>query len=259
MKRFSSYGITTLISIALFVTMSSSALATGLHDADALRTILDNPKRDQADKDRDVTRKPAKLIEFMGTKSGMTVLDLMAGSGYYTEILSGVVGPKGHVVAHTTDFSNGITKNALNNRAAEIGRMSNVEILTADINNIELEEDSLDAIYIVLGYHDFYYMGDGWDQVQIGQVLGRLHSALKPQGSLVVVDHGAGRHAPTNPPQGPHGRISKAVTTRDFLAAGFKEAEQATFLENSKDDGSLDMFDPAIRGKTSRYIIKFTK
>jgi predicted methyltransferase len=43
------------------------------------------------------------------------------------------------------------------------------------------------------------------------------------------------------------------------LAAGFKVAEQATFLENSEDDGSLDMFDPSIRGKTRRYIIKFTK
>ena len=45
----------------------------------------------------DAGRKPAQLLQFLGLKKGMHVLDLFGGNAYWAEIEAPVVGPKGHV------------------------------------------------------------------------------------------------------------------------------------------------------------------
>ena len=55
--------------------------------------------RPEADVKRDAERKPAEMLEFAGVKPGMTVVDLIPGSGYFTRIFAKAVGPKGVVYA----------------------------------------------------------------------------------------------------------------------------------------------------------------
>ena len=57
--------------------------------------------RTDADRERDAGRKPAEVLEFFAIEPGMSILDMFSGGGYYTELLSHVVGPEGRVVAHT--------------------------------------------------------------------------------------------------------------------------------------------------------------
>src|SRR5437868_8720764 len=45
----------------------------------------------------DESRKPAEVLQFLGLKPGMSVLDLFGANGYWAEISAPVVGPKGHV------------------------------------------------------------------------------------------------------------------------------------------------------------------
>jgi len=71
--------------------------------ADDLESRLADASRAEADRARDAGRKPAEVLAFLGIEPGMSVLDLMAGGGYYTEVLSLAVGPEGQVVAHNTD------------------------------------------------------------------------------------------------------------------------------------------------------------
>lgn len=59
--------------------------------------------RPESDRARDANRKPADVLEFIGIKPGMIVLDMFSGGGYYTEILSYVVGENGHVVAQSNE------------------------------------------------------------------------------------------------------------------------------------------------------------
>src|ERR1700733_15758077 len=59
--------------------------------------------RPDADKQRDADRKPAETIAFAGLKPGDSVLELLAGGGYYTRILSKTVGPRGHVYSTVPD------------------------------------------------------------------------------------------------------------------------------------------------------------
>jgi predicted methyltransferase len=46
---------------------------------------------------------------------------------------------------------------------------------------------------------------------------------------------------------------------KEVLAAGFKLAGEADFLRNPDDDRAKRVFDPAIRGKTDRFVLKFVK
>ena len=56
--------------------------------------------RDQYDSKKDPGRKPIETTEFIGVGAGMTVLDLVAGAGYNSEVMAAAVGPDGIVYAH---------------------------------------------------------------------------------------------------------------------------------------------------------------
>src|SRR5499426_1743157 len=51
------------------------------------------------EKERDDAGEPSQLVRLLGIKSGMTVADIGAGSGYYVVRLSPIVGPRGRIVA----------------------------------------------------------------------------------------------------------------------------------------------------------------
>ena len=57
--------------------------------------ILADPIRPEADRVRDADRKPAELVAFAGVRPGYKVAELAPGGGYFTRVLSGVVGPEG--------------------------------------------------------------------------------------------------------------------------------------------------------------------
>src|SRR3954453_22745327 len=64
----------------------------------ALNAALADPMR-KNQSDVDARRKPAALVALEGVKPGDKVLDLVPGSGYWTRIVSKVVGPQGKVYA----------------------------------------------------------------------------------------------------------------------------------------------------------------
>jgi predicted methyltransferase len=68
--------------------VSDASLASIVEDAVA------SPGRTDADRLRDAGRKPGEVLKFFGIAPGMTVLDMFSGGGYYTEMLSQVVGSR---------------------------------------------------------------------------------------------------------------------------------------------------------------------
>ena len=53
--------------------------------------------RPEADKKDDEIRKASDVLQFTGVWPGMTLVELEAGKGYYTELLSHIVGKDGKV------------------------------------------------------------------------------------------------------------------------------------------------------------------
>ncbi|MGH8301872.1 MAG: hypothetical protein ACRET5_10450 [Steroidobacteraceae bacterium] len=60
-------------------------------------TAVADTSRPKADTDRDALRLPAQTIAFAGVKPGMKVAELFPGGGYFTRMLSDVVGSSGHI------------------------------------------------------------------------------------------------------------------------------------------------------------------
>ena len=68
--------------------------------ADIYDAVVSNANRSDEDEKLDARRKPADILRFFDVKPGMTVFDVFADGGYYTELLSLVVGQEGSVVLY---------------------------------------------------------------------------------------------------------------------------------------------------------------
>ena len=58
--------------------------------ANGFDNALSAAERSAEDRARDAARKPKLVLEFLGIGAGMTVLDVAAGAGWYTEVLSAI-------------------------------------------------------------------------------------------------------------------------------------------------------------------------
>jgi len=228
-------------------------------DSSRYQAALEAPERLEGDAERDAGRLPDRVLEFFGVEPGMTVLDLYSGGGYYTELLSRVVGPEGKVLAHNNQAYLGFAGAEIERRYAN-DRLGNVQRILAENNELELPASSLDAISMVLTFHDIYYEapGNGWPAIDGPALLAELNQALKPGGTVLVVDHYAEAGSPPSTGNTTH-RIDPAIVVADMEAAGFERVAQADFLRNPADDYTVSVFDPSVRGSTDRFILKFRK
>ena len=191
----------------------------------------------------------------------MTVLDLNAATGWYTEILARVVGPNGRVIAHNHPGArNSLPADDFEARYGN-NRLPNVEQLFARHNDLHLPPESVDVVLMSMVYHDTYWHRDGadWGPIDGQALLESLRAALKPGGVVGVVDHAA---APGRDPfesvMAVH-RIDPAVVRGDFAAAGFEADGESDVLRNPNDDYSLSVFDAAVVGRTDRFVLRFRK
>ena len=227
--------------------------------ADFYAAAVANDDRPAADVERDAGRKPAEVLAFFGIEPGMSVLDMFSGGGYYAELLAYVVGDQGHVVAHSNKAYLKFVGEEFVARYAG-GRLPNVDILMAENNKLELDENQFDAIFMGLSFHDTYWANPegGWPALDRDKLFGTLFMALKPGGVLGVTDHYAAKGSGATAVPALH-RIEKSVAIADLEAAGFELVAESDLLRNPEDDHSKSVFAPDIRGKSDRFVLKFRK
>jgi predicted methyltransferase len=228
-------------------------------DASVYSAAVANAGRSAKDLERDAHSKPAKVLQFFGIQPGMRVLDLFSGGGYYSELLSYIVGPDGSVVAHNNSAYVDYLGDEIDRRYAD-GRLPDVETLMAENNELSLAPGEFDAILMILAYHDVYYSNpkDGWPKIDAPKLLAELHQALKPGGVLGIVDHYAEAGAPRETGGTLH-RIDPGIVIADVTGAGFELEGRSDELRNMNDDYSKIVFDPELRGRTDRFILRFRK
>ena len=237
----------------------ATELATEPQPLSVFAAAVANDARPEKDRARDAGRKPAEVLEFLGISEGMTVLDMFSGGGYYTEILASVVGAGGKVVAHSNEAYLKFVGDEFNARY-ENNRLPNVEILMAENNELSLAAGSLDAIMMVLSYHDLVIddAENGWPLIDVPALLAEFHKGLKPGGIVGVIDHYAEAGAPAETGNSLH-RIDPTIVVAGMEAAGFVLEEQSDLLRNPGDDLTRIVFDPELRGKTDRFVMRFRK
>jgi len=238
---------------------SEPASASKTAESSIYRDAVAHPDRRSADHDRDAGRKPAEVLAFIGIEPGMTVLDLFSGGGYYSELLSIVVGPKGKVVAHNNLAHLGFAGDEFEERYAD-GRLANVDVLMAENNELELPGEEFDAVTLMLSYHDFFYVDaeNGWPKIDGPKLLAEIYKGMKPGTVMGVVDHFAEAGSPRETGNSVH-RIDPGIVISELEIAGFVLDGTSDVLRNMDDDYSKSVFDPELRGKTDRFVLRFRK
>ncbi|NQZ08484.1 MAG: class I SAM-dependent methyltransferase [Algicola sp.] len=239
------------------VLVSCLASCLGLTSLSSVASMtFDNGQRTAQDLKRDVTAKPQKIIEFAGIKKGMKVADIFGGGGYYSELLSQVVGENGKVYLHNNQAYLKFVGDELIARVKG-HRLSNVVDYKREADNLEFADNSLDAVFFVLGYHDLYTSSDIWN-IDPLKFIKQLKKALKPGGLLLVVDHSAVDGTDTKHSQKLH-RIDENYVKNELTSNGFNFVKAGDMLRNAKDSRKISPFRPGIRRKTDRFVLLFTK
>lgn len=232
-----------------------------------LLKLLSSEQRHMGDHLRDADRRPAKVLKFSEVSIGDNVLDLYAGGGWYTELFSMAVGPNGKVFAHNDNLTWRFGRKELVERTQD-KRLKNVTRLDqVDLTSIELPNLSVDIAFMGINYHDLFFTS----RVRNGKVeimreknvdyeraLATIRDKLKDDGILIISDHFAKPGSGYRAANELH-RIDPNIVKHHLAESGFELLEEAFYLRNPDDDLSLLVFDPQIRGKTSRFIYKFGK
>jgi len=245
-----------------FHTLCGAAVAAALllapyAAAGTVAQAIASPERPAADRERDARSRPEVILQLLQVKQGDVVADIFAGSGYYSELIGRVVSPGGKVYLQNNEPYLEYVADAL--AARFDGRsVPGVERLDSAPDDLGLGRNTLDAALIIMSYHDLYYSEEGWPPIDREDFMGQIVAALKPGGRFLIVDHAAQTGAGIDATHEVH-RIEEVVAKRDIEAAGLRYVGGSDALRNPGDDHSLHVFDPAIRGKTDRFVLLFEK
>lgn len=240
-------------------------LALSPHAAHAADNPIDaaiTSERYPGDREQDAWRKPHEVLRFLEIAPGHHALDFFSGPGYYSELMSRIVGPTGSVIIYNNELYAQAAHHDLMRRLGR-NRLPNVKLVKGSPNYLALKPESLDRVLVMQVYHDLYWrprespdpMGDPQ------RVLRGLYAALKPGGLVVVVDHAAHETPRENLVQVASRlhRIDPKAVRDDFERAGFEFAGESDALRSTKDDYSKSVFDLSVRRRTDQFMYKFRR
>jgi predicted methyltransferase len=227
---------------------ATSACAQGAPDYAAL---LAAPDRSDADRQADKRRDPVPFLAFAGLRPGMKVLDMGAGGGYSTELVSRVIGPGGTVYGQNPPDNFERARNALAARAATPAMKNSVPVVRPYDDPLPADVHDLDMITYLFFYHDTTYLN-----VDRAQMNRKMFAALKPGGILIITDHYAKPGSDVGVAKTLH-RIDESLLRREVEAAGFKLIAEGNFWRSPEDSREYSTFRPP--GPVDNFELKFQK
>ena len=237
------------------------AIAHGARAADPVATApaaaVAAPDRSADDRALDEGRDPGAMLAFFGIAPGMKVAELGAGGGYTAELLARTVGPSGKVYAQNSQFL--LDRFAQKPWTERLQKpvMANVVRLDRPFDDpFPPEVQDLDAVLIVLFYHDTY-----WQKVDRAKMNAAVMRVLKPGGVYGIVDHSAAAGRGANDVESLH-RIEESTLRADVEQAGFVLAGSADFLkrpDDTRDWSASPRTAGEKRGTSDRFVLKFVK
>jgi predicted methyltransferase len=243
----------------------------------AFKAILASPHRQPGNADRDKYRHPAETLTFFGIRPDMTVIEVGAGGGWYTEILAPLLAKKGTLIVTGGDPNGpadqmstvrGTSLKLFLENAPELYGKVKVSYI-APPDKLELApEGTADLAVVIREMHN-------WTRRDyLDAYLAAIHKALKPGGVLGVVAHRA------KPDVDPKESAEKGYLPEEWLIqtvekAGFKLVEKSEINANPKDTkdyeqgvwtlppnlalGDKDREKYVAIGESDRMTLKFVK
>ena len=231
----------------------------------AITAAVADKSRPEADTKRDADRKPAEVIAFAGVKPGMSVEELFPGGGYYTRILSKVVGPKGKMFLVTPAEMKDRARPAPAGQTPPPTPGQAADALAKEVGNATVvwqpadspvTPEKVDVVWTTENYHD--YRNSGFGGVDMAKFNKAVFDSLKPGGVYIINDYETVAGDGATKTSTLH-RIESATVKKEVEAAGFKFDGQSDLLKNPADDHTKAIFDPSVRGHADQYVLKFVK
>ncbi len=162
---------------------------------------------------REIFHERLQIMEATGISPGMAVADIGAGTGFFSEMFAHQVGGEGRVYA--VDIVDTFLAR-IAERSKQSG-LNNVTVVKGTEKDTTLPKECIDVAFVCDTYHHFEYPQSS---------MASVHRALRPGGSLVVVDFervpGTSRQWVLD-----HVRGGREVVIHEIESAGFQFVERA--------------------------------
>jgi ubiquinone/menaquinone biosynthesis C-methylase UbiE len=156
--------------------------------------------------EREAEEQPEQALDALKIRTGMTVADVGAGTGYMALRMARRVGPTGKV------YANDLQPEMLQKLRARSQRekLSNVETVQGTEADPKLPPNTMDLVLLVDVYHEFS---------QPQAMLDKIRESLKPDGRLVLLEYR--KEDPAVPIRIEH-KMSVAEVKTEVEAQGYK-------------------------------------
>ncbi len=241
-------------------------------DEDRLASVLAaQPEDVQA---RYMYRHPQATMEFFGIEPGMTVVDTLPGSGWYTKILLPYLGKDGAVIG--ADYALNLWplmgydgEEFIEKRktwvqdwtatAATWGGVNSAEVSAFVLGSLpESMHGTADAVLFIRALHNMAYATP--DASHLSAAIQDSHDVLKPGGIVGIVQHHARDNMPDDWADGEMGYLKKGYVIEVMEAAGFELVDDSDLNANDNDMPATDEFvwrlPPSYSGSTDNPQLK---
>ena len=225
----------------LFVALSTSLLmfgTTAQADDAALHAAVTGAHRTPAYAARDAARHPEATLAFFGIKPTQTVVELVPGGGWWTEILAPYLREKGKLVeaGSDPDGSEGARRSAARFKAKldavpALYDRAKLGVFDAENGKFDLgAPGSADMVLTFRNIHNWVPMGE--DKTRAAFTA--MFTVLKRGGVLGVEEHRLPASR-TQDPKAESGYLQEALVIRLAESVGFKLAGRSEVNANPKD------------------------
>lgn len=265
MKAIKSLIITSLCSISLYGHAHN-------HVDPQLAKAVQSEQRSDKNKARDQYRHPLETLTFFGFRSDMTVVEILPGGGWYTEILAPALKGKGtFYAAHYPDTGE---DNYYSNSRKKVEKLLTSDDVFSEVILLDFDPKKTSQLApagsadLVLTFRNLH----NWQDAGVEQAFKDAYQALKVGGVLGVVQH---RLPKGEQARNQSGYYSQEKTIEIAKKVGFELAQASELNANAKDNtqhpkgvwtlppvlrlGDKDKEKYLAIGESDRMTLKFVK
>lgn len=274
-SRFTIALLSVTLGLAVAGLTSCAGTATRSTTATELDHILASSHRSDANRARDQYRHPRETLLFFGLRPTQTVVEILPIGGWYTEIIAPLVRDNGRYIAAMPPVAEGNANGEYSRKAyldllaRAPGHLNRVTVVDFDPRQERMVADAT-ADLVVTFRNTHNWMGGGQAEAAFQQ----MYRALKPGGTLGVVEH-RGNEATPQDPRARSGYVNQSYAIRLIQGVGFKLVATSEINANPKDTrdyaggvwtlpptlaaGDVDRAKYLAIGESDRFTLKFVK
>ena len=229
----------TVLALALVTAYFGSAALADSHAGDStderLRAVITGEHRSAEKRARDAYRNPYETLTFFGLREDMTVLEINATGGWYTEIIAPVVAGTGKYFAtmwdpDTSEWARGAFNELAGLIDADRELYGDAEVVSISGDNFRpIEPGSADLVLTFRNIHNWMTSGSIHDMLEM------MYVSAKLGGHLGIVEH-RGNPLIRQDPKAESGYVNEGHTIRLAEEAGWQLVATSDINNNPMDD-----------------------